>query len=111
MLRAAPTLYVNFLPRNPAAPLPQRLVVTAPSTEFTSPMGWNLSSDRCRAQMSHVTKKLDRSLAVSVFQFPIRRTHATERLNAALNALCDPRPLAASQAQERVFPDWFYSQV
>src|SRR3979411_1342936 len=110
MLRADPTLYIDFLPRNPSCRLQQRLVLTATRTEFTFPMSRNLSSDRCRAQMSHVTKKLDRSIAVSGFHLPIRRTHATERLNAALNALRDPRPLAASQSQERVFPDLFYSK-
>ena len=87
-----------------AAPIPARLVLPPPAAELAFPMRRNLSSNCCRPQMGHLTKKLHRALPISVFQLAIRRAHPAQRLDAALDALRDPRTLAISQLQQRILP-------
>ena len=67
--------------------LQQRLVLDSPSAEFAFPVRRSFHPDHGRPQMCHIAKKLDRALFVAVFHFAIRRAHATQRLNAALDAL------------------------
>src|SRR5271165_514142 len=106
VLRPHPTLHIDFLIRNPARRFQHGLVLPPPGAEFAFPMRRNLSTNCCRSQMGHVAKELHRALPISVFQLAIRRAHGAQRLDAALDALRDPRTLAVSQLPQRFLPDW-----
>src|SRR5579863_1467091 len=86
-------------------------MLTSPLAEVAGPVRRRRRSDGRRPQVRHVAKKLNRTLAVSVFQFAICRTHPAQRLDFALDALCDSRTLARSQLQQRFFPNPPYSSL
>ena len=72
--------------------------------ELALPMRRGLNSNHRRPQVRHLTKKLDWTFTIPALQFPIRRTHPAQRLNAALHTLSHPRTLAIPQLQQGLFP-------
>jgi hypothetical protein len=64
---------------------------TAGATRAIAMRG-DIDSERVGAQVSNLTKKLDRSFRVTAFEFAVRGTHAAEGLQAAMGA--DSLPFA-----------------
>src|ERR1700730_4340222 len=56
-------------------------------------------------KMCNVAEKLDRAFFIAILHFPIRRTHAAQRVNSTLSTLGKTRTLAISKAQKRTLPD------
>src|SRR5580658_6336653 len=103
-LRPCPTLHIDFLARDAAGGLDQGLVLASSGAEFALSMHRNLDTDGSRSQVRYMAEKRHGALAVAVFHFSIGRTHATERLYAALDALRHPSTLAGSHLVQGVFP-------
>ena len=85
LLRPHPAFYVNFFGANPVRGILQCIMLTSANAKFTLSMGRNLNSDRRRSQVSDLAEKSNRTLTIAVFHLSIRRTHPTQRLNAALD--------------------------
>src|SRR5579883_1106034 len=61
------------------------------------------------AQMRSLTKEIDGRFLIAVFEFSVRRTHATQRLNLTAPAFGKPRLFFAANLEQKVLPAFFYA--
>jgi len=83
----------------------------ATRTEVAVSVRGHLYPNHSRPEVCNVAKEFDWALAVAVLHLAIRRAHATQRLDSALDALCYASTLAIAQLQQGVFPNCPYARV
>src|SRR5437667_2521581 len=71
----------------------QKALPSRPMTEFAIAVRRNIEPKTERSQMRCFAQECDWTFLVAVLQFPIRRTHTAERLDAAFHAFRGTRSL------------------
>jgi hypothetical protein len=73
LLRTSPSVYVNLFGLNTARGLQHFLVLTTTGAKLTLSVLGDFDSDHGCAEMCHIAKKIDWTLAVAIFHFAVRR--------------------------------------